>query len=450
MREDFLHYLWRQARFDLRDLVTTTGQTLSIQHFGTHNQDAGPDFSGAQVRINGLQWAGNVEIHVNASEWYAHRHQHDRAYDNVVLHVVLEEDRPVYRPNGDRIPCLELRQRIPAGLFNTYWRLQNNEYWVPCQPHLPSVDEATRKQWLTRVAEHRLVQRSQRFAERVERAGRDWEEAYYQSLARALGGRVNADAMDMLARSVPLRVLLKHKHSLLQLEALLFGQSALIPERRDDEETYVTLLRREYELLTAKHQLTPIPVTAWRYLRLRPNNFPTIRIAQLAAMLFRTGQLFGKSLAATNAREMSNMFEVELSNYWRSHYRFGKEVPAGKRRLGTGSVHSILINTIVPALIAYGEYRSSTRFRDRALAVLRELPAEENRIVRQWSRIGMPAADAAESQALLDLKANFCTQSRCLDCAIGCQVLNQTYRTGSDGPLLTLNEAAQVYQLAGV
>lgn len=449
MREDFLHFLWRQARFDLRDLRTTCGSTISIQDFGRHNQDAGPDFSGGQLRLDGLQWAGNIEMHVRASQWYDHGHETDPAYDNVILHVVLEDDRPVFRRNGDRIPCLELKGRIPVGLLKSYWRMQNNEDWIPCQGQLHLVDDATRRAFLETILSERLTVRAQRFSDRLVATDRDWEEAFYQSLARALGGRVNAEAMDMLARSVPLRALLKHKHSLLQLEAMLFGQSGLLPDKKAEEENYITLLRREYALLKTKHSLRPIPRTAWRYLRLRPNNFPTVRIAQFAAMLHRTGQLFGKSLAAASAKELVNMFEVKLSNYWRTHYRFGKEVKAGERKLGTSSIRSILINTIAPALVAYGDYRGEKRYRDRGRSLLLELPAEENRILRRWSQLGFSARDAAESQALLRLKMEYCDRSRCLDCAIGCHLLSQPYGP-TDGPLLTVNEQAVVYGLAGV
>lgn len=448
MREDFIHYLWRQARFDLRDLRTTEGAELSIQHFGEHNTNAGPDFGGGQVRIDGMQWAGNIEMHVNASEWYDHGHQNDPAYDNVILHVVLEEDRPVYRRNGERIPCLELHGRVPAGLLSRYWRLMHNADWIPCQSKIARVPAEIRQRWLDHLVSDRLAARADRFARRLTHNHRDWEEAFYQSLARALGGRVNAEAMDMLARSVPLRVLLKHKHSLLQLEALLFGQSALIPEPAEDEDNYLTLLRREYALLSVKHDLRPLPATAWRYLRLRPNNFPTVRIAQLAALLHRTGQLFSKTLAAADARELENMFVVKLSNYWRTHYRFGKTAVPGERRLGESTIKSVLINTVAPAWVAYGRHRGDERFAQRARALLAELPAESNVILRRWGKLGVEAANAAESQALLELKTNYCAPSRCLDCAIGCHILNHNPPYRGMDPVLTLNEQAQVYRLS--
>ena len=258
MRENFIHFLWREARFDLRDLSTTAGAPISIQNFGSHNHDAGPDFSGGQVRIDGVQWAGNIEMHVNASEWYEHGHDSDPAYDNVILHVVYEEDRPIYHRNGQRIPCLELYGRVPPGIYKRYFRLMHNEYWVPCQHALHQVDEPTKHAWLDEVLRERLTEKSKRITGRLASNGRDWEDTFYQFLARSLGGRVNADAMEMLARSLPLRILLKHKHSLLQLEALFFRPVRVTPHGTSRGETsYVTLLRREYQLLRAKHQLQP-------------------------------------------------------------------------------------------------------------------------------------------------------------------------------------------------
>ncbi|NJB87664.1 hypothetical protein GGR26_003448 [Lewinella marina] len=447
MKEDFLHYLWRLARFDLRDLTTTTDEPLTIQQFGVSNTNAGPDFDDARIRIGGLQWAGKVEMHLRSSEWYDHGHDRDPAYDGVILHVVLEEDRPVYRRDGSRIPCLELRQRIPAGVHNRYWRLLHNEYWVPCQTQLASVTAPVRALWLQRILAERLTRRSAAFAARLETEGRDWEAAFYLTLARVMGGKVNGEAMEMLAASLPLRLLQKHKHSLLQLEALLFGQSGLLPEPAAGEVAYVGQLRREYQLLRTKYELQPLPATAWRFLRMRPNNFPTVRIAQLACLYHRSGQLFGKALAAADVRELRNMFVVHLSNYWRDHYRFG---PVGERRparLGEAAVRSILINAVAPAYFTYGQMRGEQRFQDRAVELLEELPAESNAVIRQWNKLGWPAASAADSQALLELKSAYCAPTRCTSCAVGCAILNRPDAEGA--PLLSLNEAARAYRLVG-
>jgi hypothetical protein len=440
MREDFLHYLWRTATFDLRDLKTTAGQSIDIINFGTHNSNAGPDFKSARLRIDGIEWAGNVEMHVKASEWYDHHHQDDPAYENVILHVVLEEDQPVFLANGERIPCLDLRGRVPAHLIHNYWRLSHNEYWIPCQTQITSVPAADRQQWLEQVLAERLARRSAELHKSLENCHRDWEELFYRSIARSMGGKVNDDAMEMLARSVPLRILLRHKHSLLQVEALLFGQSGLIPEA--PEEDYSKLLLREYKLLQTKYQLRPLPPAVWRYLRLRPANFPTIRIAQLARLLTTTGQLFGKTLAAASTKELENMYTVELSNYWREHFRFGKVVERSSRKLGIGSVRSLLINTVAPMLDLYGKLRDNERYRLRALEILRDLPGEQNQLIRKWAANGMKANNAADSQALLELKRYYCDRSRCLECQIGCAVLK---RTDGPAPLLSLNEESLLY-----
>ncbi|MEM7571723.1 MAG: DUF2851 family protein [Bacteroidota bacterium] len=444
MREDFLHYLWRLARFDLRELKTTEGATLSIQNFGQHNQDAGPDFSFAQLRIAGVQWAGNVEIHLKASDWYRHGHQNDPSYNNVVLHVVLEEDRPVMDRLGRRIPCLELKGRIPAGLARSYWRLMHNEYWIPCQTQLGATSALQLRSWLDRLSVERLEKRAAELSQRLARNQRDWENTFYEIIARHLGGRINDEAMDMLARSLPLKIALKHKHSLLQLEALFFGQSGLLPD--ESEEKYVQQLKREYRVLAQKYSLKPIPLTAWRYLRLRPNNFPTVRIAQLATLIYQSGHLFSKCLAARNPQELQQAFKLKVSNYWRNHYRFGRNSRSQDKRLGIDGLRSLIINAVAPVYFLYGQQRQDERYQERALLLLQELPAERNSQILRWKKLGVKAAHAGDSQALLRLKRVYCSQSKCLECAIGCSILNTGGKTGP--PLLSVNEETQLYRLA--
>ncbi len=445
MREEFLHYLWRLARFDLRGLQTTEGEPLTIHQFGVLNGDAGPDFTDARLRIGDLQWAGQVEMHLRSSEWTAHGHSSDPAYDSVILHVVLEEDEVIYRSDGTRIPCLELHERIPAGIRNRYWRLLHNEYWVPCETQLAQVGDPVRALWLQRVLAERLSRKAADYTAGWERVGRDHESAFYRLLARAMGGRVNGEAMDVLTTSLPLRIILKHKHSLLQLEALFFGQSGLLPEPTEQEDGYVTRLRREYSLLRVKYDLAPLPVTVWRFLRMRPSNFPTVRIAQLACLYYRSGQLFGKVLAAADARELQAMFVVGLSNYWQTHYRFGAEVERRPRRMGEQMVRTILINAVAPALFAYGRLRQDERYRERAIDLLDQLPAEQNTVTRNWRKLGWEARNAGESQALIELRNGYCTPSRCTSCSVGCAILNQEPEAGA--PRLTLNEAARAYAL---
>ena len=423
MKEDFLHFVWRLRRFHPQGLLTTTGETVEIIDPGQHNSHAGPDFLNARIRIGGTLWAGSVEMHLRSSQWYAHGHQHDPNYENVILHVVLEEDEPVHHPNGESIPCLNLRSYLQPGLARQYLRLLHSEQWIPCQTQLYQVPEINRQLWLDRLLVERLEQRTQQLAERLVNNNQDWEETFYQSLAWGLGLRVNADAFLMLAESLPLKVLQRHRDSLLQLEALLFGQAGMLEATFQDK--YPQQLQQEYRFLRAKFQLQPISANHWKFMRMRPANFPTVRIAQWATLLFRTGQLFSKMLVAANVKEIENAFVVELSNYWQTHYRFDKESHKSNKALGRARIHLLIINIIAPFLFLYGKLRGEDLYQERALQLLEEVPAEKNHILREWSALGIKAEQAGHSQALLYLKHHYCDQRRCLDCAIGCQILNQ-------------------------
>lgn len=417
MKEELLHYLWRLRRFDLQALTTTEGQIIDILDTGQYNRHAGPDFLHAKVRIGDTLWAGNVEMHLRASEWYQHGHQHDEAYRNVILHVVLEEDQPVIQSRGQRLPCLELKKLIPARLAATYRQLQQHELWIPCERHLATVAHITKIACLDRLAVERLEYKTDELAGRLDLLTNDWEEAFYQSLARSMGAPVNADPFDMLARSLPLKVLARHRSHLLQIEALLFGQAGLLD--RDFSDDYPRLLQREYRLLQHKYSLEPIPQGLWKFMRLRPANFPTIRIAQLAALIFSTEHLFSKMLSTQHLREIENAFQVTLSPYWRRHYVFDKSSALLTKPLGRETIHQIVVNTIAPFLFLYGRHRAEERLQEKALSLLQSLPPEKNAIIQQWDRLGLPPASADQSQALLHLKKHYCDQHRCLECAIG-------------------------------
>lgn len=446
MREDFVHYLWRFARFDLLDLKTTQGVSITIQDFGEYNRlNAGPDFHSAQLRIDEMHWAGHVEMHLRSSDWFAHGHHQDPAYDNVILHVVLEEDEPAINTQGRRIPCLELTNRIPAGLAKTYWRLMNNSYWIPCQNQLGTVSDLHLKSWLDRLVVERLEVRAGQIGHRLEINKNDWEATFYERLARSLGGRINDEGMDMLARSAPLKIALKHKNSLMQLEALYFGQSGLLQTAPEDD-PYVARLKAEYKLLAHKYSLKALPVTAWRYLRLRPNNFPTIRIAQLATLIYQSGQLFSKVLVAADLKELSNTFDVKVSHYWRDHYRFGKTAKASNKRLGKDALRSLFVNAVAPVYLLYGQMQGDDRYLEKATHLLEQLPPEKNATIKKWSELGLKSENAADTQALLQLKRSYCDQNRCLDCALGCRILSRPEPLVK--PYLSLNEEAQLYEIA--
>lgn len=421
MREDFLHFLWRWRRFDARDLYCTDGQVLEILHPGEPNPHAGPDFFNARIRLNETLWAGNVEIHLNASDWLAHRHDEDPAYDNVVLHVVLDEDRRLCRRSGEPLPCLVLRPRIPPQLLDKYLRLEHERAWIPCEKTYGLVPEIVRHNWLDRLLVERLEQKTEAVRQAVEASGQHWEEAFYRLLARNFGLKINTEPFEALARSLPLRVLARHKDQLFQLEALLFGQAGLLEGFFADE--YPQALAKEYRFLQQKYALVPLEGSQWKFFRLRPSGFPTLRLAQLAALIHRSSQLFSVLLASWNTAEAEALFQVETSAYWQTHFRFDKSTDKRTKPLGREFVHLLLINTVAPVLFHYGNAKGQPDLQDRALRLLEELPPESNTVVDNWSALGQRAANAAQSQALLQLKMHYCEARRCLECAIGNAIL---------------------------
>jgi hypothetical protein len=421
MKEELLHYVWRMLRFDINKLTTTGGATLEIQQPGTINTHAGPDFLNARVKIGDTLWAGHVEMHLKASDWIKHQHQEDRAYDNVILHVVYEEDIPISDVNGQPIPCLEMKGRISPKLKAHYLRLLNNEYWIPCQGQLATLDLSTIPFWLNRLAIERLEDKALTIEDKLKTNKGDWEAVFHQLLARSFGGKVNAEAMESLARNTPLGILGKHRNSLFQLEALLFGQAGLLTDHSRD--AYPLKLVKEYQFLSKKYGLYPLNPACWKFLRLRPANFPTIRIAQLATLIYQSSSLFSKVLVAKNIKELENIFSIKLSNYWQDHYTFDKASVKKHKALGKATINHIIINTIVPLIFLYGMHKNDQRFKDKAISFLESLPAENNQITRKWKELGVDARSASESQALIQLKNNYCLPKRCLDCAIGNAIL---------------------------
>ena len=421
MREHFLHYLWRMKRFHLENLQTTEGEPLQITHFGQANYHAGPDFLNARIKVGDTLWAGNVEMHLKASEWTLHKHQEDKAYDNVILHVVLEEDQPIFRNGGQRIPCLELKQRIPPKIAKTYQALIHNEYWIPCQHQFHNVSETTKNLWLDRLLVERLEQKTVHIAERLQQNKNAWEEAFYQILARNFGLKVNAEPFELLAQSTPLKIFAKHKNNRFQIEAILFGQAGLL--EADFKDDFPKALQKEYQFLRKKYDLQAIKGASWRFLRLRPTNFPTIRIAQFANLIHQSVHLFSKILEAENVQHIEALFQVELSEYWNTHYIFDKKSLKRKKTLGKSTIHLFIINTIVPFLFLYGSQKSIATYKDKALRFLEELKPEQNHIIKKWKNLGLSPKSAYQTQALLQLKNEYCAKKRCLECAIGDAIL---------------------------
>lgn len=422
MKEELLHYVWRMQRFDCHHLCTTDGQKINIIRFGELNQHAGPDFTDARIQIEDTFWAGNVEMHLKASDWLAHGHQHDPSYNNVILHVVMEEDCPIHYASGERIPCLELKTRIPNRVAKIYQRLQHNEHWIPCQQLLYKVPNITRQVWLDRLLVERLERRTTQIKEQLEAKQNDWEACLYHCLARSFGMKVNADPFEQLVAAIPFSIVMKHKHNLYQLEALFFGQAGLLEDVF--EEDYPLQLQREYRFLAHKYGLRPISATHWKFLRMRPANFPTVRIAQFALLLHQTEHLFSKVLSIQQVKEVEHMFELHLSNYWQTHYLLNRPSVKKKKALGKTTIHLLVMNTLAPLLFLYGREKGYQVFCDKAMQLLAEIPPESNHIIAAWENLGVKPESAHESQALLELKHEYCDQRRCLECGIGHAMFN--------------------------
>jgi uncharacterized protein DUF2851 len=421
MAEDLLHFLWRTRRFEQTGLTTTEGEPLEIVYPGEYNTHAGPDFSNAKLRIGDTLWAGNAEMHLNASDWLQHGHQHDRAYDNVILHVVLEEDQPIADKSGRRIPCLEMKKLIPARLDALYKKLIHNEYWIPCQHQFHEVPEMTRNLWLDRLLVERLEQKTAAIRATLDENRNDWEETFYQALARNFGLKVNAGPFELLAKSLPQQILAKQKDSLFQIEALLFGQAGMLAVEFEDD--YPNRLKKEYDFLQKKYDLAPLEPVVWKFLRLHPGNFPTLRLAQFARLVHQSAHLFSKILEIENQKDIEALFQVKLDGYWLTHYTFDKASGKRPKSLGKEAIRLLTINTIAPCIFLYGSLNGMPECKDKALRLLEELPPERNAIITGWEKLGVEATSAYQTQALLQLKNEYCSKKRCLRCAVGGAIL---------------------------
>ncbi len=420
MKEDFLHYLWRVRRFDVRNLQTTDGDRVEILQTGALNTHSGPDFQNVQLRIGDVLWAGCVEMHVKASDWLAHSHQKDAAYNNVILHVVYDADLPA-DAISQKFPCLELKKYIPEGVYQQYWRLLHSEDWIPCRNLFPAVSSIVKSSWIDRLTAERLEARTAEIDAALDQNRGNWEETFYQFLARRFGARLNAQPFDALARATPNRILSKHRDHLFQLEALLFGQSGLL--EHDFEDDYPQSLKKEYAFLRSHYQLAPMEPVAWKFARLRPSSFPTVRIAQLAALAHQSIHLFSKLLEANSVEEAEKLLAVQLKSYWLTHYVFDKLSLPRAKSLGKSAIHILIINTVAPFLFTYGKHLGNDSFKEKALRWLEALPPEENYIIEGWEKLGERPKSAYETQGLIQLKTLYCEKKRCLECAVGNAIL---------------------------
>ncbi|SDS29423.1 Protein of unknown function [Mucilaginibacter mallensis] len=421
--EDFLHYVWKFRLFDKTNLKTVEGETIEIYSAGMQNTDAGPDFHNARIKIGDTMWAGNVEVHVPSSDWYKHNHTNDGSYNNVILHVVYRDDEPVILPNGRRLPTLELQNRISPDLYNRFHSLvYSNQTFIPCEASIGTVDEFTMRSWFTRILIERLEKRSTAVITALNLNRGDWEETFYQFLAANFGFKTNALPFELLAKSLPQNVLAKHKNNPMQIEALLFGQAGFLEGELTDE--YPLTLQKEYNFLRKKYNLNPVENHLWKFLRMRPQNFPTIRLAQFAALVVKSNHLFSKILDIKDVKALRELFiDIPVNPYWEDHYRFDAPSKPMAKNIGQSSVDVLLLNTLVLFLFSYGKHLQLQYYIDRSLKLLENLPKEENNIIADFNVVGVKIKTAFESQALLELRNNYCNFKKCLQCSIGNKIL---------------------------
>jgi len=420
MKESILQYVWQHKLFLQSNLQTADGEKVEIIDVGKSNTDAGPDFFNSKIKIDGTLWVGNVEIHLRSSEWIKHGHQKDKAYDTVILHVVAEMDGEVFRTDGTKIPQLVLP--FSKDIEANYDSLLNNNKWIPCADKIEKISEIFIQSWKNALLVERLEQKMIEIENLLTQNHYHWGEAFYIIIARNFGFGTNGQAFELLAKSVPLTVLAKHKDNLMQLESILFGQAGLLPVDTSDDE-YAMQLIKEYAFLRNKFSLQPIDCSQWKLFRLRPYNFPHVRIAQFASLIHQSSKLFSKIIETPNLELMKDLFSCKPSNYWQTHYLFGSASPKSTKQLGLYSIYSIVINTIVPFLFCYASKKNNEDLKDKSLHLLEAIPSEKNAIVKGWRNIGIASESAFDSQALIQLKKQYCDTKKCLFCRIGHKVL---------------------------
>jgi hypothetical protein len=425
MKEEFLHWLWKNRFYDCGSLYDREAGPIEVISPGEYNRDSGPDFFNTRLITGGTEWAGNTEIHVSASDWYRHGHHTDHAYDNVILHLVYNEDTEVYTASGRRL--LSVIPVFEPVLWENYLGFINNPSPLPCSGLIGMTDGFLVKHWLWSVAVERLERKCNEIREILDKTGNDWEETLYRLIARYFGFRVNTDPFEMLATRLPLKIIRKHSDNLLQVEALLFGTAGLLDEalfREAVSDSYYLLLTREYRILRMKYSLLPVDGWLWKFHRLRPANFPTVRLSQLAALLSHSEGLFSRIIECRDIDSLRSLLGVTASGYWINHYQFAREVPATSGRAGKHSVDLLIINAVAPLLFIYGKTRQQQEWCDRAVDILDSLPPEENSLVADFAKAGLKPESAFASQALLELRNLRCRFHRCLDCAIGSSLIS--------------------------
>ncbi|MFN2430169.1 MAG: DUF2851 family protein [Cryomorphaceae bacterium] len=422
MNEDFLHYLWKFQQFTDRRIKTHSGEEVDVIQVGEHNVNAGPDFLNARVRIGETKWAGNVEIHINSSDWYAHNHQNDRAYDSVILHVVYANDKSVIAENGEEIPTVELKDLIDYQSFRYYKSWVKKAPFIACEAQVGEVPGIVKSDTIQSAAVERLEHKSQDCLQLLRETKGDVEEAFFRMLCRAMGQKVNALPFEHLAKITPFKIFRKVMTNEQDSEALLLGQGGFLDAGNKDP--YVIDLQNRYRFLVKKFGVTPMPVTSWKLLRLRPPNFPVVRIAQLAKLYHKQGAIAQRISEATTLDELERMFSIELNSpFWKTHYNLSTESKATPKRMGKQRFLIVVINAVIPFLFSLASFNKDRVYQLRAISFLEDLPAEANAITRRFRELGFDLKSAFDSQGILGLKKNYCDRLKCLNCKIGIHIL---------------------------
>ncbi|WP_316844592.1 DUF2851 family protein [Pedobacter psychrodurus] len=422
--EDFLHYVWQFRSFDYNGLQTVNGESLKIISPGLLNKNAGPDFFNAKIEIGDTMWAGNVEIHLRSSDWLKHNHQLNPAYENVILHVVYEHDAEIKRIDQSIVPVIVLKNRISADLIKKYENLFLTLTDFPCIAQIGRVDELIVDSFLARTLIERFEQKTAAVTETLNELNGNWDETFYRFMARNFGFKVNALPFELFAKAVPQNIYAKHKNNPQQIEALVFGATGFLNDQFEEE--YPKKLKVEFQFLKKKYHIKPIPVSIWKFMRMRPQNFPTIRLAQFAALIVKTKHLFSKVMEIKDIAGLHDLFEdLPVHAYWKTHYHFKKETSGANTQIGKTSVDNILLNTVALFLFAYGKHTATQFYINRAIKLLESLPAEQNAITSKFTNAGVKMDHAFASQGILQLKKQYCDQKKCLSCGIGIKILKQ-------------------------
>jgi hypothetical protein len=416
MNELLLQYIWQHQLFNKQGLTTVQGHTLEILDRGVFNTNQGPDFLNGRVRLQNTTWVGHIEIHVKGSDWTRHEHSADRNYDNVILHVVWDNDVLIPR----EMPTLMMEDKVSTVVLERYRGMMNRNLFIPCENLFNQAAPDQIDRMINRMMNTRLNRKADHVLQLLNGNGRHWEEVMWWMIARSFGGNINGEAFESIARSIPYQVIARHRLQIHQLECLLLGQADLLSGFMEDQ--YAIMLQKEYQFLLRKYQFKPnrIPV---HFLRMRPQNFPTVRLAQLAMLMHLNPHLFAMILQEESLKTISKLFEVTANDYWHYHYRLNEATPLCMKSTGTTFIHSVIVNAVIPVLYCYGREQQDSKIMDRARTLLNELPAERNAISNRFEHLGMSIDNAYRSQGVLELKHTYCDQKLCLQCTIGKKLL---------------------------